>query len=246
MKSKPDVCGKYLAVIALLLFSFSTVVSADEASPRIKVSGEGSVSLVPDMAILELAVTREAKTARAALDANSAAMSEVLEEMEDEGIAERDLQTSNFSIQPKYFYPKPQSSGARQPPKIVGYTVRNSLTVRVRDISRVGAILDKSVNLGVNEGGSIRFANDDPSEATSVARSKAVKNAMEKAETLAGAAGVELGRVLEISERSTNPQPRPMARMAMMEAASSDAAVPVASGENSYKVVVNMEYEIDQ
>ena len=191
-----------LLAVTLLLLILSTVSAADDDDPvaRILVTGQGSADLAPDMAILTLSVTRQAETARTALDANSLAMKEVLTAMKTEGIKPRDLQTSGFSIQPKYIYPPQKSSGEREPPRIVGYTVRNSLTVRVRDITAVGAILDKSVSLGVNEGGNIMFTNDDPSEAITQARINAVKNAMAKANTLADAAGVKTGKLLEISE----------------------------------------------
>jgi uncharacterized protein YggE len=122
--------------------------------------------------------------------------------------------------------------------------VRNELSVRVRDISRVGAVLDKSVSLGVNEGGNIQFSNEDPSEALTQARTLAVEQALAKAETLAGAAGVEVGRILLISEQSFAPRPVSMARAEMMMAA--DSAVPVVSGENSYKVTVQLSFAIEQ
>ena len=235
-------------LVLIFLSPFLSVLSnADEGDlvPRIRVTGTGSVDVAPDMAVLELAVTREAETARAALDANSSAMSAVLAAMKSRGVAERDLQTSGFSIQPKYIYPPHRPSGEREAPRIVGYTVRNRLTVRVRDISRVGEILDQSVTLGVNEGGNIRFTNDDPSAAITRARTKAVKEAIARANTLAEAAGVKTGELLEISEQSFTPRPRPMARAEMMMASSADS-VPVAAGENTYKVVVNITFEIDQ
>lgn len=229
-----------------MIMSGTACLAADnDPTPRILVTGQGSVDLASDMAVLALTVTREAETARAALDANSAAMSEVLSAMKAEGIKARDLQTSGFSIQPRYSYPPQKSSGERQPPHIVGYTVRNSLNVRVRDITAVGKILDKSVTLGVNEGGNIQFTNDDPSAAITEARIKAVKSALAKAQTLAEAAGVKTGKILEISEQSFSPRPMPMARAEMSMARSADA-VPVAAGENTYKVTVNVSYSIDQ
>ncbi len=226
---------------------FPAVSLADDNKPisRILVTGEGHAELAPDMAILTLTVTSEAETARDALDANSDAMAEVLTAMKAAGIRENDLQTSGFSIQPRYFHPPVKPSGQREAPQIVGYTVRNSLTVRVRDISSVGAILDKSVSLGVNEGGNIRFTNEDPSGAITQARTRAVKNAMAKAKTLADAAGIKTGRILEISEHSSNPRPMHMAQ-ADMSLARSGNAVPVATGENTYSVTVNISLEIDQ
>ena len=159
------------------------------------------------------------------------------------GIAKRDLQTSSFNIQPRYTSPPRKSSGAAEAPKLVGYTVRNALTVRVRDISRVGEVLDTSVTLGVNDGGGIQFTHDDPSAAITQARAEAMKEALSKAETLAKAAGVRIGKVLEISEQQYNSRPMPMARMAMDYKAES---VPIAAGENSYKVTVNVTLAIKQ
>ena len=235
-------------LITLGLFTYSLVAEATDSNPmpRILVNGEGSVNLAPDMAILTLSVSRQAETARAALDANSLAMSEVQKAMTTAGIETRDLQTSDFSIQPNYFYPPQKPSGKREPAQIVGYTVRNSLTVRVRDISSVGAILDKSVSLGVNEGGNIMFSNDDPSEAITQARVAAMKQAIDKATTLAQAAGVRTGKLLEISEQSYSPRPMPMARAAMAMGRAESDSVPVATGENTYKVMVNVSFAIEQ
>lgn len=245
-RSRQSAWALWLAFLILIIAFYATAQAAEtEPQPRITVSGEGSVSLPPDMAVLVLTVTREAPTARQALDANTKAMKEVLAAMRAEGIADKDLQTANFSIQPKYTYPPRISSNKSEAPRIVGYTVRNSLSVRVRKISAVGAILDRAVTLGVNEGGNILFTNDDPSDAITQARVEAMQEAMAKARTLAGAAGVEVGRVLEISEHSQRPRPMPMARAEMAMAASADA-VPVATGENTYKVTVNLSVAIEQ
>jgi len=234
------------AVFISLALCMPVASAADnDTPPRILVSGQGRVDIAPDMAVLSLTVTREAPTARAALDANSAAMTEVLKAMRAQGIAERDLQTTNFSIQPRYTQPPRQSSGEREPPRIAGYSVRNGLTVRVRDIDRVGEIIDTSVTLGVNEGGRIQFTNDDPSAALTEARVQAVREALAKAKTLAEAAGVKTGGVLEISEQSHIPRPVPMARAEMSMAMAADA-VPVAAGENTYTVTVSVSIAIDQ
>jgi len=235
-----------LLITALLTLPLSVIASADESNPppRILVTGEGSVDIAPDMAVLTLTVTRQAETARAALDANSNAMTEVHKAMLKSGIEKRDMQTSGFSIQPNYVYPVPRNSSEREPPRIAGYTVRNSLTVRIRDIDAVGTILDQSVSLGVNDGGNIAFTNADPTAAIAEARARAVHDAIARADTLAEAAGVRKGRLLEISEQSYNPRPVPMVEMALSRAA--DAAAPVAAGENTYKVSVNVAYAIDQ
>lgn len=230
-------------LVPLLLGSFAH--ANDESVSRIMVTGEGSVDIVPDMAVLVLSVNREAPTAREALTANSAAMSKVLAAMTGLGIEKRDLQTANFDIQPRYSYPNRQGNGTDQAPKLVGYIVRNSLSVRVRDISRVGEVLDTSVTLGVNEGGSILFTNDDPSAAITQARIKAMEEALFKARTLAEAADVSVGDVLEISEQNYSSRPMPMMAKGVM-AMDSAESVPIAAGENSYTVTVNVTLAIEQ
>lgn len=232
------------ALFSVCLFGLAQVALAnDEPTPRIFVTGEGSVDLAPDMAIVNLSVMREAATARAALTANTEAMRKVLDALAALGIDKRDLQTANFDIQPRYTYPPQTPTASPQAPKLVGYTVRNALTVRVRDLSKLGEVLDTSVTLGVNEGGSIQFTNNDPSAAITQARVNATKDALDRARTLADAAGVKLGNVLEISEQNFSPRPMMMAKMEMaMDSAG--GAVPIAAGENSYKVTVSLSVAI--
>ncbi|SOE12793.1 hypothetical protein SAMN05877838_0900 [Hoeflea halophila] len=235
------------ALSALVLF-LANPARADEAKTNepgvITVSGEGVATAAPDMAVISLTVLREAETAREALDANNAAMADVLAAMKADGIAERDLQTGGFSVQPRWVYPRNDDENRK--PEIVGYTVNNTLTVRIRDLSRLGAILDSSVSLGVNQGGDVMFTNDDKEAIRETARLDAMKQARAKAEAMTSALGVSLGRIAQISENSGSAPPMPMVRaeMAMMSKAAD--AVPVAAGENEYRVTVNVTWEIDQ
>ncbi len=233
-----------LGTALTVLFAANPALADDDDSALISVSATGSATSTPDIARLNLSVQREAKTARSALDANNKAMTEILKSLRESGIEERDLQTSNFNIQPRYQHFK-SSSGPRKPPKLVGYIVTNSLMVRVRDLKKLGAILDKSVSLGVNSGGGIAFSTEHPAPVIEQARTNAMVNAIGKAKTLTEAAGVKLGRIVEISETNRQP-PRPRAMARMESAMASDAAVPIASGENSYSVTINVKWELDQ
>ncbi|OCW57232.1 SIMPL domain-containing protein [Hoeflea olei] len=240
----------FAGALAAGLFASLPASLADEAKTPapgvVSVTGEGVAAVAPDMAVLSLTVLREAKTAREALDANNKAMADVLGAMKEEGIAERDLQTGAFSIQPRWVYPEPKN-GTQAEPKIVGYTATNSLTVRVRDLSRLGAILDTSVTLGVNQGGDVMFTNDDKDTVRDAARLDAIAKAKAKAEAMVGALGVKLGRITQIAENSYSAPPMPMARAEMVQMSAKAAdAVPVASGENEYRVTVNVTWEIDQ
>ena len=242
---------KHKLILAMTAFAAAIAVlpakAADEPTPRIMVSGEGEAWAAPDMAMVNLTVLREAATSREALDANTKAMADVMAAMKAFGIEDKDLQTSGFSIQPRYQYPDPNKNETFEP-KITGYTVVNTLGVRIRDLSKVGEVLDQSVTLGVNQGGDITFLKDDSSMAIEEARKKAVENAVAKAKTITSTAGVGIGRILEMSEQSWQPGPVPMMR-AEMSMAKMDAGappVPVAAGQNNYRVTVNVTFEIKQ
>ncbi|MDP9836939.1 uncharacterized protein YggE [Neorhizobium huautlense] len=242
--------GPLSALFAATLIAMplaATSVSAQERpmrDPVIRVTGTGEASVAPDMAIINLTVARNAETAEKALADNNTAMNQVLAALKTAGIAEKDLQTSNFSIYPQYQQNEPKD-GRIDPPKIIGYEVQNGVTVKIRDLKALGGIIDQSVKLGVNQGGQITFTNDDPSGARTEARKKAVAEAMEKARTLAEAAGVKVGKVVDISEGEDRfMPPSPMPRMAAMKAESDSFAV--AAGENTYSISVTMTLAIDQ
>lgn len=236
------------------LFALSLAVAAalplaaraeDAAKPReatIIVTGEGSAEVAPDMAVVDLGVVKDGKTAREALDANNKAMAEILAALKEAGLEERDVQTSGFMINPQYQYPQ-SSTGENPPPVLIGFQVTNTVTLRVRDLSKLGEIVDKTVTLGANQGSGIRFVNDKPEGTVSAARKKAVENAVAKAKELTEAAGVGLGRVLEISETSYRAEAMPIAR-AMAKDFAASGSVPIAAGENSYSVTVNVTFAL--
>lgn len=229
-----------LGLAAAIALPAAASASESRPQPRIVVTGEGEAAIAPDMALLSLSVMREAATAREALDANNTAMAQVIEAVKQSGIADRDIQTSGLQINPRYNYQnKPDGT---QTAELVAYQVTNTLSVRVREIARTGEILDKTVSLGVNQGGSIVFTNDDPSETITEARKNAVAEATAKAKTLAEAAGVKLGRVIEITDQSYGVQPMQIQAKAFDRAV---AAVPVEAGESSYRVQVNMTFELE-
>ncbi|EGE56827.1 UNVERIFIED_ORG: hypothetical protein GGI63_002274 [Rhizobium esperanzae] len=241
------ILSKTVLMTALLALPLAAAAPAmaQEAKPReavISVTGDGESSVAPDMAIVTLSVVKQAKTAREALDENNKAMKDVLDALKSGGIAERDLQTSGFSIQPQYNYPQPVDGQQRQP-QLIGYQTINAVTVRLRDLAKLGQVIDQSVTLGINQGGDIQFTNDKPEAAIEEARKDAVAEAVKKAKTLSEAAGVKLGRIIEINENEPRPLPQPAYRATMMKEA--DAAVPVQAGETTYNVSVTVTFAIE-
>jgi uncharacterized protein len=209
--------------------------------PRIVVTGEGEATVRPDLALLTLTVLREADTAGEALAQSSAAMREVIAALKAMGVADRDLQTSGLQIMPRYVYEETPNRG--QTSRLIGYQVTNTLAVRVRDIARTGEVIDKAVSLGVNQGGDVAFTSDDPEATLDQARRAAVTDATDKARLLAEAAGVQLGRVLEINDTFIAPPPIPV--LAKAAAADQAEATPIEPGENAYRVQVNMIFELN-
>ena len=201
-----------LALAATLSCAVLLPFAARAAEPELReatiiVSGEGDAAIAPDMAVLSLSVVREAETAAEALKANSQAMAEVIADLKAKSIADRDIQTSAFSVDPLYRQDKADDD-TYEAPVIVGYRVTNGLTLRVRDLTMLGGLIDAAVKLGVNQGGGISFTNDNPEATVEEARKQAVAKAAAKAKTLTEVAGVKLGRIVEISENFARPMPQ--------------------------------------
>ena len=235
-----------LGFAALLTATPAHAQPAERAAEAatISVTATGTVRAVPDEAALSAGVVTEAETAKAALDENNRRMAEVVAAFKDAGLADEDIRTTNVSLEPRYRYFEPRD-GRQAPPQIVGYAASNQVTVRVGDLSRLGAILDLAVQIGANTLSGPHFGIEEPEPFEARARAQAVSKAREKAETLAEAAGVRLARVLTIEEGARcSPEPPPYARMAMQEAA--DTAVPIEPGRQTIEVQVNVVWEITQ
>lgn len=221
------------ALVVAASLALAPAARASEDNPRtITITGEAQVSAAPDIAYVEMGVVTEGKTAGEALAANTEAMEKVFDGLEEAGIDKKDMQTSNFSVYPVYEQVRPEDSRPHTP-KIGGYTVQNQLTVKVRDLDNLGAILDRVVSLGSNQLSGIRFSIDDPKPLLNEAREAAVKDALAKAKLYAGAAGVAIGEIMSISEGgSSMPQPF-YAKDMMMSARAEGAPVPMAAGEQT-------------
>lgn len=232
--------------VAVALFASLTPVLAQEigAAPRrstLTISGEGLVTGTPDMASFSSGVVSEAKTAREALNANTQGVAAMIAAIKESGIEPRDIATSGFSVQPQYAPPKKDSVEA---PRVTGYQVRNTVSVRVRDLGKLGDLLDKVVTSGANQIGGISFDIAEPAKLQEQARIAAVQDARRQAEVIAQAAGVRLVRIINIvGEPGVRPMPRMMAAPMMMKADA--AAVPMEAGESEVRANVSMTFEIE-
>ncbi len=219
------------AAVALPLAA--PTLAQEDTNPMITVTGIGTVEAVPDIATLMIGVTTQGDTAAAAMAANSASVEAVIARLTAAGIEARDMQTSNLSLNPNW------TGYDSSVPTISGYVATNLLTIRVRKLDALGTVLDAAITDGANTLNGLTFDLAEPEPARNEARKEAVADARAKAELLAVAAGVTLGRIISISEVSVGTEPMPMFRQ---DAAS--AAVPVAGGEVGMSASITISYEI--
>ncbi|MGJ5076870.1 SIMPL domain-containing protein [Bradyrhizobium oligotrophicum] len=208
---------------------------ARQDTPAITVSGEASVTAPPDLAQIDAGVASDAKTAREAAEANNAAMAKVLQALKGAGIADKDYQTSRLSIQPQYAQNRPGQ------PTVTGYRASNRVTIKVHDVSKVASVIDTLVGAGANDVGNIYFSVAEPSKLLDQAREKAVADARRKAEIYAKAAGVTLGQPLNIAEDGA---PAPVFRAKTFAAPMAATPTPVAQGEETLSITVNVTWAI--
>jgi hypothetical protein len=225
-----------LAAALAIALSATPALAGSDFPPAISVTGQASISVPPDLAEVNAGVATDAKTAREASDANNAAMAKVLAALKGAGIEDKDVQTSQLSLQPQY---APNRAG---PSAVVGYRASNRVTVKVRDVTKVGGVIDTLVGAGANDIGNISFEVSQASKLLDDARENAVADARRKAEIYAKAAGVALGAPLSISEEGA-PQPMFRAKMAMPMAA---APPPIAHGEETLSISVSVTWAIKQ
>jgi uncharacterized protein len=223
--------------------SLAQTVQPEPRERLLSVSGEGIVRARPDVAVITLGVVSEAANARDALSANNQSMTGILDALRAEGLDPRDLQTSGFSVDPVYSQPPRDYDGSTPfTPEIVGYRVGNNISVRVRELGQVGAILDKVVTLGANSISGPSFTVSDPKPLEDQARRAALRDALRKGELYAEVAELELGAIFRIEEGFVTP-PQPMAAPAMrMEA--QDAKVPIEGGELTFQAQVSVSWSL--
>jgi uncharacterized protein YggE len=205
----------------------------------LNVSGTGEAVAQPDTAVVTLGVMTEAKEAGDALKENNTLMSAVIEALVESGVATEDIQTQAIRLSPRYERPAPRQ-GTTPPPELVGFVATNTVEVRVRRISGLGATLDAVVEAGGNQIQGIRFEISDKSELYDQAREAAWADAKNKAEQLAGLAGAELGPVITISESSHTPVRYAERAMAF----TADAGVPVEPGTESVQISVQVTWAL--
>jgi hypothetical protein len=204
-----------------------------QAETLLQVTGEGRLAVAPDMAVISLRVSREGLTAGDVTAEMAAAARAVLAALEAEGIAARDVQTSALQLNPRWSRPADNDA-----PRVVGYEAATGLEVRIRELDRLGAVLDAVISDGANGFQGLRFALSEPRPAEDAARIAAFGDALAKARLYAEAAGLQVGEIRTISEGG-GVLPSPFNEGMVMRAMAAD--VPVAGGELDVVMQVALE-----
>lgn len=209
-------------------------VPADATLLALSVQAE--VSRVPDVASLDVGVVTEAPDGNAALRQNAERMSRVVAAVRKAGIAERDVRTSGVHLSPQYQYRD------REAPRIIGYQASNTVTIKVREIARLGELMDALAGEGANQIHGPNFEIDQPEPVYDEARRAAVEKAQARARTYAAALGLNVRRLVSIAEGSGGGI-RPMPMLAMAKADHMEST-PVAPGENTISVSLEVLFEL--
>lgn len=232
----------YVGVLARNAFrQYDYIGRSDQQLYTITISGEGKVTAIPDIAQVSLGIETQKTTVAAAQKENTEKMNSLVNQIKDLDIEEKDIKTANYSIYPRYDYLE-----GRQ--VLRGYIVNQSVNVKIRDLEQVAAVLDLAGTAGANQIGGLNFTIDEPEDLRQEAREEALANAKEKADALAKAADVKLGKLVSFSESSSGGYPQPVYRTYALEDSAGfgggDIAPEIEPGSQDITVYVTVTYEV--
>jgi len=214
-------------------------ITSQPYARTITVSAEGKVNAKPDIAVISLSVVTQGKTVKTVTQEGNVKMTAVIEAVKKLGVDAKDITSTQYNLYPQYIYPENQS------PRLSGYNLNQDITVKVRDLEKVEDVLDSGIAAGANQVGQLSFDIDDPSGLKKEARAKAFETAKEKAEEMANAAGVKLGRVVTFSEDTGYQQPAYANYSMDMMAKAESAGAAIEPGSKEMNISVSVTYEIE-
>jgi uncharacterized protein YggE len=242
IKQLKPLVGLAMAVMGLLAVFLAVEInhvwSTAATTNTVSFSGEGTVSVTPDIAAISASIVTQAADSKTAQDQNSTKSKAVTDFLKNQGIDEKDIKTSSYNVYPQYRY----STAGQQ--TISGYQVSQAYDVKVRDLDKVSTILDGLVSAGANQVNNLGLQVDNPDAAQAEARQKAIDDAKKKASELQGQVGIKLGRIVNFSENS-NGSPMPMYALdAKNQSAGMGGGPEISVGQNEVTVNVTITYQI--
>jgi uncharacterized protein YggE len=221
-----------------------TSVTIAETAPVVTLNVTESVEGSPDIATVGTGVQTRASTAQAAMQDNAAKTEKLIAALAKAGIAKKDIQTSGITLSAQYDYN--QREGEPTGPRFIGYEASNQLNVKLRDIKKVGPLLDAMVVAGATNINGPTFAIDNPAPMLVQARGAALKSAKAQADFYAQAAGYRTARLLSIAESNSGGQPPMPMMMSARFKADSAPTTPVEPGQVSASVTLTVQYALEK
>lgn len=245
------IAGVVVVALAVLNASYSYSRSVDPlTAPNIRATGEGKVVAIPDVAQFTMSVISEGSNIQQIQVDNTRKINQIIDYLKAEGIAKEDIETKNYDLQPRYEYascpPTPlDGESVCPPPRIAGYSLSQTVEVKLRNLEKAGEVLTGVTEKGANSVSGLNFTIDDKTKLENEARAKAIAQARMKAEAAARAAGVKLGRLLSVSEFTPYPTPA-FEGLGIGGAERAVTAVPpsIEPGSQEITVTVDLIYEI--
>ncbi len=209
-------------------------------STLLTISTNAEKKVAPDIASISAGIVTISPVAKDALRDNSKKMQKVIDALIKAGVKNKDIQTSSMNINPNYVHRKNLG------PKVTGYTINNTVSVRLRDMEKIGDTIDALVSQGVNDLSGPHFSVEKPDELIDQARTEALKKAQKRAKLYADAAGLKVKKIISLSEhvRRNSPVHKRMMMRSSMEMSASSAPTPIKAGQVGLSVDINVEYEL--
>ena len=239
-----------MVILWLFLMAWLIVPMAAQAhdaieKPAVTVTGQGQISLPPDTVFVTLGMETTGKTVTDAQRENRQVMSKVVERLRGLQIEQERIQTASFTVMPQ-FKPTPKRSEPAGPPEIIGYILSNIITVEVRNLDKVGPVIEESLAAGANQFQNLHWALRDEQQAKLSALKQAAGKARDKAAALSDVLKVKLIRLLHATEESHVIRPVPKMARSMMAMEGGGGDTPILSGEIKVEATVTLIYEVGQ
>ncbi|WP_226648231.1 SIMPL domain-containing protein [Microbulbifer variabilis] len=228
-----------ITLLALILSACDNGQTPTQRGTLVSIAAQGEASQAPDVANLSVGVVTEADDSKKAMQDNAEQMDSLMKAIKKAGIAKKDIQTSGVSLSPRYHYQRDQK------PQIVGYTARNTVNIKVRELDKLGTVLDDLTTAGANQINGPSFEIGEPGPVKAEAREKALIDAQERATIYAKALGMKVRRIVSISEQGSGGMPRPMMLRGQMESMKDSASTPIEPGETTVSVNLDLVFELD-
>jgi len=247
-------CSALLVILGVFLISLIVSKAIDiqnklqETENTISVTETGEVYAKPDLAIVDFSVVTQKKTVEEALSENAESMNAVIDSIKNQGVEDKDVKTISFNIYPRYEYQRVETEIYPYPPGkrvLVGYEVTQSLEVKIRDMTKIGDIIQGATDAGANQVGDLQLTIDKQDELKKQAREEAIKKAKVKTQELASQLGIKLIRIANFSEGVSMPRYYDYVLKEMAAVGGAGETAPqIETGENKIEVTVTITYEI--